>query len=155
VLGILYTLRIVAGWAAVGLPSSFWLLAFSLFLFVSLAFLKRFSELTLATQLGRADAAGRGYLATDVPIVLAMGIASGFASVLLLALYINTDVAMRRYSHPEVLWVTLPILLYWVSRMWMQAQRGNMHDDPVVFALRDRVSLACAGLFALTLWVAR
>jgi len=155
VLGILYTLRIVAGWSAVGLPSSFWLLAFSLFLFVSLAFLKRFSELTLAAQLGKAEAGGRGYLASDLPIVLAMGVASGFASVLLLALYINTDVAMRRYSYPEVLWVTLPIMLYWVSRMWMQAQRGNMHDDPVLFALRDRVSLACAALFGLTLWLAR
>jgi 4-hydroxybenzoate polyprenyltransferase/phosphoserine phosphatase len=154
-LGVLYTIRIVAGWCAVGLPASFWLLAFSLFLFLSLAFVKRYSELLLMTRLGREDARGRGYLASDVPIVLAMGVAAGFGSVLLLALYINGDTVLRLYSRPELLWLTVPILLYWISRMWMQAQRGHMHDDPVIFALRDRYSLACGALFALTLGLAR
>ena len=154
-LGGLYTLRIVAGLAAVNLPGSFWLLAFSLFLFLSLAFVKRYSELRLIAHLGRSDAQGRGYLASDLPLVQMMGIAAGFNAVLLLALYINGDTVLKLYSRPEVLWLTVPILLYWISRMWMQAQRGHMDDDPVVFALRDRYSLACAALFAGVLWAAR
>jgi len=154
-LGALYTLRIIAGCAAVGLAMSFWLLAFSLFLFLSLAFVKRFSELSLVAKLGRSDARGRGYLVSDLPLVQAMGVTAGFSAVLVLALYINGDTASHTYARPESLWLTIPILLYWISRMWMQAQRGNMHDDPVVFALRDSYSLACAGLFGLALWVAR
>ncbi|MFN3302740.1 MAG: UbiA family prenyltransferase [Roseateles sp.] len=152
-LGLLYTLRIVAGVAATGLPHSFWFLAFPLFLFLSLAFLKRYSELQAMLALGRAGAAGRGYLATDAPLVMAMGVASGFCAVLLLALYLNSDVVLQRYAHPECLWLTLPVVLYWISRMWMQAQRGNLSDDPVVFAIKDRYSLACAALFgALLAW---
>lgn len=154
-LGGLYTLRIVAGGAAVGLQPSFWLLAFSLFLFLSLAFLKRFSELSLVAREGREDAPGRGYLASDVALVQALGTAAGFSAVMLLALYINGDTVLKLYSRPEVVWLTIPILLYWISRMWMQAQRGHMHDDPVVFALRDRYSLACGLLFGATMWAAR
>lgn len=154
-LGTLYTLRIVAGWSAVGLPPSFWLLAFSLFLFLSLAFVKRYSELLVAVQAGRSDAPGRGYIASDLPLLMVMGVAAGFGSVMLLALYINGDTVLRQYARPEVLWLTVPIQLFWVSHMWMQAQRGLMHDDPVVFAVRDRYSLASGVLFALTLAVAR
>jgi 4-hydroxybenzoate polyprenyltransferase len=154
-LGGLYTLRVVAGWCAVGLAASFWLMAFSLFLFLSLAFVKRYSELQAAAKLGRPDAAGRGYLASDLPLVQTMGVAAGFGSALLLALYINGDTVMRHYSHTEVLWLLVPIHLYWISRMWMQAQRGHMHDDPVVFAVRDPVSLVSGALFALTLAFAR
>lgn len=154
-LGGLYTIRIVAGWCAVGLPPSFWLLAFSLFLFLSLAFVKRFSELQLMVKMGRAETRGRGYIASDLPIVLSMGIAAGFGSVLLLALYINGDTVLRSYTRLELLWCTVPVHLYWVSRMWMQAQRGNMHDDPVVFALRDWQSVACGALFVLALGLAR
>jgi 4-hydroxybenzoate polyprenyltransferase len=154
-LGGLYTMRIVAGWSAVGLPASFWLLGFSLFLFLSLAFVKRYSELRLAARLGRPDAAGRGYLASDLPLVQTMGVAAGFGSAMLLALYINGDTVLRLYSHPELLWLLVPIHLYWVSRMWMQAERGHMHDDPLVFAVRDWISLICALLFGLTLVIAR
>lgn len=154
-LGGLYTLRIVAGSAAVGLAPSFWLLAFSLFLFLSLAFVKRYSELAMLAKAGRSDAQGRGYLATDLPLVQSMGIASGFTSVLVLALYINGDTVLKLYTHPEMLWLTIPVHLYWVSRMWMQAQRGHMHDDPIVFAVRDRYSLACGALFAAAMLAAR
>lgn len=153
-LGMLYTLRIVAGVAATGVPYSFWFLAFSLFLFLSLAFVKRYSELQAMLALGRTGAKGRGYLATDAPIVMAMGVSSGFCAVLLLALYLNSDVMMQRYAHPQVLWLTLPVVLYWISRMWMQAQRGNLSDDPVVFAVKDRYSLGCAALFGGLLWLA-
>lgn len=153
-LGMLYTLRIVAGVAATQLPHSFWLLAFPLFLFLSLAFVKRYSELQAMAALGRTGAAGRGYLASDAPLVMAMGVASGFCAVLLLALYLNSDIVTQRYTHPERLWLTLPVVLYWISRMWMQAQRGNLSDDPVVFAVKDRYSLVCGALFGLLLGVA-
>ena len=154
-LGILYTIRIVAGAAAVALSASFWLISFSLFLFLSLAFVKRYSELVEVAEIGGAEAHGRGYRAADLPLVLVMGVAAGFSSVLLLALYINGDTVQRLYSQPEVLWLTIPIQLYWISRMWIKAQRGNMHDDPIVFALRDPYSLACGALFAATLVAAR
>lgn len=154
-LGMLYTARIVAGGCAVGLMPSFWLLGLSLFLFLSLAFVKRYSELRVMVSLGRNSAKGRGYLADDAPLVMTMGIAAGFAATTLLALYINGETALRLYSHPSLLWATVPLLLYWVSRMWMQAQRGHMHDDPLLFALRDRYSLLCAALFAATLVIAR
>ncbi|WP_241516912.1 UbiA family prenyltransferase [Roseateles puraquae] len=153
-LGVLYTLRIVAGVAATQLPHSFWLFAFPLFLFMSLAFVKRYSELQAMAALGRTGAAGRGYLASDAPLVMAMGVAAGFCAVLLLALYLNSDVVTQRYAHPERLWLTLPVVLYWISRMWMQAQRGHLSDDPVVFAVKDRYSLVCAGLFGLLLGLA-
>lgn len=155
VLGLLYTLRVVAGLAAAGLAYSFWLLAFSLFLFTSLAFVKRFAELQVMLQLGRQDARGRGYLASDLPLVMAMGVASGFSSVLVLALYINDPLVQQRYQQPELMWLGVPVLLYWVCRMWMQAQRGHMHDDPVVFAARDRYSWACVLLFGALLMLAR
>lgn len=154
-LGGLYTLRIVAGWSAAGLPASFWLLAFSLFLFLSLAFVKRYSELLAYERLGQTQVHGRGYRAGDLSLVQTMGVAAGFASALLLALYINGDTVLRLYSHPEALWLTVPIHLYWISHMWLQAQRAQMEDDPLVFALRDGRSLLCGALFVATLWVAR
>lgn len=153
-LGALYTLRIVAGWAAVGLAASFWLLAFSLFLFLSLAFVKRYSELLIVSKSGREDAQGRGYQTGDLSIVQSMGVASGFTAVMLMALYINGDTVLKLYSRPDILWLTIPVLLYWVSRMWMQAHRGNMDDDPVIFAVKDRYSLACGVLFVAALWAA-
>ena len=153
-LGALYTLRIVAGWSAVGLSASFWLLAFSLFLFLSLAFVKRYSELLMQAKTGQLAASGRGYQTGDLSIVQTMGVASGFTAVMLMALYINGDTVLKLYAHPEALWLTIPVLLYWISRMWMQAHRGNMHDEPVIFALKDRYSLACGVLFFAALWAA-
>jgi 4-hydroxybenzoate polyprenyltransferase/phosphoserine phosphatase len=153
-LGALYTLRIVAGWAAVQLAASFWLFAFSLFLFLSLAFVKRYAELRLLAKSGHMDLHGRGYQAGDLPIVLTMGVASGFTAVMLMTLYINGDTVMKLYSRPEVLWLTIPILLYWVNRMWMQAHRGNMDDDPVIFAAKDLYSVLCGVLFFVVLWAA-
>lgn len=154
-LGCLYAMRIVAGWCAVGLAPSFWLLAFSLFLFLSLAFVKRFTELKLLIELGRSQAHGRAYIAADLPLVQTMGIAAGFCSVLLLALYIDGRTALQHYGRPEWLWLLVPVHLYWIGRMWMHAQRGQMHDDPMVYALRDRASLVCGLLFALVLVAAR
>jgi len=153
-LGTLYTLRVVAGGAAVGFQASFWLLAFSMFVFLSLAFLKRYSELLIVANAGQEQAGGRGYLASDLPLVQMMGIASGFTSVVIMALYINGDTVQAIYRTPEMLWITVPVLLYWVTRMWMQAHRGNMDDDPMMFALRDRYSLVSIALIVAVMWLA-
>lgn len=150
----LYTLRVIAGGAVVGLAASFWLLAFSLFLFLSLAFVKRYSELKVMLEQGHDEAHGRGYRTDDLELIQMLGIVAGFSAVLVMALYINGETVVRLYQHPEVMWLTVPILLYWVSRMWVKAHRGDMHDDPVFYAARDRVSLACGLLFLGVMWVA-
>ncbi len=138
----LYTLRIFAGAAATSIPISPWLLAFSLFLFFCLAVVKRLTELTLHVRAGGAAAlAGRGYRAEDLDMLRSMAASSGYMSVLVMALYINSADVLPLYHHPSALWALCPILLFWVSRVLMLSNRGEMNDDPVVFALRDRVSL--------------
>jgi 4-hydroxybenzoate polyprenyltransferase/phosphoserine phosphatase len=139
-LAALYTLRILAGGAAAGMWPGFWLLAFSLFLFLSLAFVKRYSELEVVLRQGRHGAHGRDYLISDLPLIEMLGIVSGFSAVLVLALYINGESIERLYPHQNLVWLTVPILLYWISRMWVKAHRGEMHDDPVVFAMTDGLS---------------
>jgi 4-hydroxybenzoate polyprenyltransferase/phosphoserine phosphatase len=153
-LAALYTLRIIAGGAAVGLAASFWLLAFSLFLFLSLAFVKRYSELQIMLEQGRDEAKGRGYRTDDLPLIQTLGVVSGFAAVLVLALYINGETVLRLYSRPEVMWLTVPILLYWITRVWIKTHRGLMHDDPVLFALKDRVSILSGAMFLAVMWAA-
>lgn len=150
----LYTLRVIAGAAAVSVPLSFWLLLFSIFLFLSLAFVKRFAELEVMRQQGRLRAAGRGYHVEDLSLLQSLGTASGYLSVLVLALYINSPEIAGLYHRPKVIWGLCVLMLYWISRVWMVAQRGNMHDDPVVFALKDPVSIAIGILAAAAVVVA-
>ncbi len=145
----LYTIRIAAGAVAVGVPLSMWMLAFSLFLFFSLAAVKRHAELVHSNAAGKQWTSGRGYSTDDLHIVSQMAISSGYVSVLVLALYINSSVVTRYYGFPELLWGVCPVLLYWISRMSMVASRGNMHDDPIVFAATDRISLGCLALMGL------
>ncbi|WP_369934232.1 UbiA family prenyltransferase [Xanthomonas tesorieronis] len=140
-LAALYTIRIIGGAAAIGVTPSFWLLALSLFLFLSLAMLKRFTELQMTLGAGKSVPSGRGYHVEDLSLVQSLGTASGLMAVLVLCLYINTPDSQALYSHPFFLWLLCPILLYWISRTWMLAHRGLMHDDPVVFAVKDRGSL--------------
>ncbi len=147
VLAMLYTMRIIAGAAAADIPLSFWLLAFSAFLFLSLAFVKRYAELEVQAGIGRERAHGRGYLTSDAPLVQSLGVMSGFAAVVVLALYLNSDSVLRLYHSPEFMWCAVPVMLFWVSWIWMKAHRGQMHDDPLLFALRDRASLAAGVLF--------
>lgn len=150
VLAMLYTLRIVAGAMAFGLNISFWLLAFSMFIFLSLAFVKRAAELRVVRHSGRSDKAhGRNYVPQDLEVVSSMGAAAGYIAVLVLALYIQDQTTQRLYRHPQLIWLACPLLLFWVGRIWVLTHRGEMHDDPVVFALKDRVSLLVGGLFAL------
>lgn len=150
-LAMLYTLRIIAGAATVGHALSFWLLAFSVFLFLSLAFVKRYAELELLLLNGRKKMHGRGYHTSDAPLVQAMGLAAGYSAALVLALYINSEAVSMLYRTPEVIWGTVPVLLFWISWMWLQAHRGKMHDDPMVFAVKDRASWVAGGLFLAVL----
>jgi 4-hydroxybenzoate polyprenyltransferase len=140
-LASLYTLRIIAGIVAISAPLSFWLLAFSVFIFLSLALVKRYSELRVMQREGKREALGRGYQVGDLTILSAAGIASGYLAALVLALYVNSPEVLLLYRTPEAIWLLCCLLLYWVSRMWMITHRGDMHDDPIVFALKDGPSL--------------
>lgn len=149
VLACLYTARIIAGAVAIPVAASFWLLAFTMFLFLSLALVKRYAELVLMRDRRQSAAAGRGYQIDDLPLIGALGVASGYLSVLVLALYVNSGTdATGLYGHPKLLWLLCPLLLYWISRAWMLTHRGRMHDDPLLFAVRDRISQV---IMALTL----
>jgi 4-hydroxybenzoate polyprenyltransferase len=145
-LAILYTLRIVAGAAAMEMPLSFWILAFSIFLFLSLAFIKRDAELQSHDGEGQ-QLHGRGYITSDASLIQQLGVSSGYAAVLVLALYINSENVVRLYRMPEMIWGAVPLLLWWLSWMWFQANRGLMHDDPIVFAIKDKTSLFIGALF--------
>jgi len=152
VLAGLYTLRIIGGAMAIDVPLSFWLLAFSMFIFLSLAMLKRYIELHGLLASGRQHASGRGYRTDDLPLMQSLGGASGYIAVLVLALYINSPESLALYSHPQVLWLLCPLLLFWVGRAWAIAHRGGMHDDPVVFAATDRGSQVVALLCVLLIF---
>jgi 4-hydroxybenzoate polyprenyltransferase len=152
----LYTLRIVAGAAAIAVPLTFWLLSFSMFLFLSLAFIKRYSELKAARQNGQTKTLrGRGYTSQDLELVANLGGSAGYTGVLVLALYIQDSHTASLYATPQFIWLACPLLLFWISRAWLIAHRGQMHDDPIVFALKDRVSWAVAALFAAVFVAAR
>ncbi|MDB5295241.1 MAG: Decaprenyl-phosphate phosphoribosyltransferase, partial [Phycisphaerales bacterium] len=142
VLAGLYTLRLLAGGEAAGVGISRWLLAFSIFFFVSLAFAKRYSELQLMAAEGRTKASGRNYTLDDLRVIEGAGPASGYLAVLVLALYINdaSGAAGRLYAEPFFLWLLCPLLMYWVSRVWFLAGRQMLDDDPILFAVRDKVS---------------
>lgn len=139
----LYTIRIIAGAAATGIPLSVWLLAFSVFFFLSLAAVKRQAELVDSAARGQLFKSGRGYHASDLPIISIVAISAGFVAVLVMALYVNAPAVMELYSFPQALWGVCVILLYWIMRTVMIAHRGEMHDDPVVYAVRDRISQIC------------
>ena len=151
----LYTVRVFAGGAATGVPVSPWLLAFALFLFFCLAVVKRLTELTLFVRNGGgAKLKGRGYAPEDLDMLRSMAASSGTMAVLVMALYVNSAEVRPLYQHPTALWALCPILLFWVSRVLLLANRGQMNDDPVVFALRDRVSLASGGASLIAILVA-
>jgi len=133
----LYTVRIIAGAAAVSVIPSFWLLAFSMFIFFSLALVKRYSELLVVQKSEGKHTNARAYKEIDLETLAQSGISSGFLSILVLALYINSETVRALYTHPEVIWFICPLLLYWISRVWLLTRRDEMHDDPVVFAVKD------------------
>ncbi|MBP0594415.1 UbiA family prenyltransferase [Paraburkholderia sp. LEh10] len=154
VLAALYTTRIVAGGAAVNVVLSDWLIMFSVMIFLSLAMVKRYTELDKMQREGKAAAAGRGYLTDDMSIVRSFGTAAGYVAVLVLALYMNSTAVTVLYRHPHRLWILFCLLLYWISYIWMVAFRGRMHDDPIVFAIKNRSSLLIIVLCVLSVLVA-
>jgi 4-hydroxybenzoate polyprenyltransferase/phosphoglycolate phosphatase-like HAD superfamily hydrolase len=149
VLAGLYTLRIAAGAAAFRIDPSVWLLAFSIFFFFSLASVKRQAELTMQKNFNAEYQTGRGYRPADLPILCQMGLTSGYIAILVLAMYINAPSTKILYSSPYFLWGICLVLLFWTSRMVFVTNRGRMHDDPLVFAMRDRVSRYCVAMMVI------
>ncbi|MGE4062284.1 MAG: UbiA family prenyltransferase [Rhodospirillaceae bacterium] len=149
-LGFLFTVRIIAGIAASETSISPWLLVFSMFFFFSLATVKRYSECRVMATEGRSELTGRGYHASDATMLMALGIASGFCSILVFFLFLIDPLSpVSAYERPVLLWLVCGVLAYWLGRVWLLAGRGEMHDDVVVFALKDRVSLALGAICAL------
>jgi 4-hydroxybenzoate polyprenyltransferase len=155
ILAGLYTLRVLAGVAASHVRFSTWLLAFSMFLFLSLAFLKRYNELSALPGGGANEMVERrGYLRGDREWLGSMGGVSGYLAVLVLALYINSEQVMALYRTPLLLWLICPLLLFWISRMWLLAHRGQINEDPILATARDPVSYVIGALMALVLYAA-
>ncbi len=154
-LAVLYTLRIVAGAAAVNVQLSFWLLAFSIFLFLSLAFIKRYTELQAHAEGDAKKVHGRGYFIADAPLIQQLGVTSGYAATLVLALYLNSENVIKLYRTPEIIWGAVPLMILWTSWMWLKAHRELMHDDPIVFAIKDKVSILIGALLITMVIVAR
>jgi 4-hydroxybenzoate polyprenyltransferase len=136
----LYTLRVIAGAAAVAVEVSFWLLAFSMFVFLSLALVKRCAELQLLAAQDGMAAAGRDYRTTDLGTLRIVGVGCGLLAVLVVALYIHSPDMSGLYTSPHTLWLLCPLILYWICRVWLKTERGEMHDDPIVFAVKDKTS---------------
>lgn len=155
-LAALYTIRLVGGAEVADVRLSRWFLAFSVFLFASLGLAKRTTEVFAASRDGppERDVPGRAYRPADAMPLLALGVSTGVAATLVYCLYITSSDAAALYARPDVLWAGLPLLLYWMARVWLFVARGAMHDDPIVFALRDRVSYLAVLAFLVTVWAA-
>ncbi|MGK6310163.1 UbiA family prenyltransferase [Variovorax sp. DT-64] len=153
-LAALYTIRVAAGTQATGQPLSFWILSFSLFIFLSLALAKRYVELSSAAGDAVQLKRDRGYQPGDATFVLCTGVAAGQMSALLLSLYLHDQQMLARYQEPTWLWILIPVFLFWIVRIWLKAIRGALHEDPVVFAARDWVSRLAVGIGAAALWMA-
>lgn len=153
VLAGLYTHRILAGGVATSIEVTTWLLGFSMFLFTSLAFAKRYVELHATDSDDQVK--NRGYFKTDLQMVTAMGTTSGYIAALVFVLYVDSGVVKSSYREPALLWLILPVLLYWLGRIWLLAGRGQMQDDPVKFAMKDKTSLWCGVLMAVIVALAR
>jgi 4-hydroxybenzoate polyprenyltransferase len=150
-LAVLYTLRVVGGAAAIAVPVSEWLIGFSIFIFTSLALIKRYTELAVRLDADLPDPTNRNYRKSDLSNIAALAAAAAFNSVTVFAIYISSETVHRLYHHPAVLWLICPILMYWLGRILMLAHRRAIDDDPIVFALRDRNSLVAFGLIAAIL----
>lgn len=153
VLGGLYTIRVLGGVTATGQVQSQWLLMFSLFLFLSLATVKRCSELVARREAGKPPPLGRGYVVGDLAVLFPLASAAGYGAALVVALYLSSPEVARLYAHPGRLWLVCPVLLYWISRVLVICNRDELHDDPVIFALTDRISWLCGVLVAAVIGV--
>ena len=152
ILASLYSWRVFAGSVAAGIVLSEWFLVFSIFFFLSLALIKRCSELISLKKRNKNQNIRRGYLVDDLPLLVSFGVGSGYISVLVLALYLNTPQPHIVTHNPQLLWAIVPFLVYWISRVWLIAYRGLMPSDPLIFAMKDRISY---GIFLVifVLWL--
>jgi 4-hydroxybenzoate polyprenyltransferase len=150
----LYTLRIFFGAVAIGTPISEWLLAFSVFFFLSLALIKRFSSLSRMEVNNTGMLAGRAYGRSDMPMIATLGASSASVSTLVMALYINAPEVYTLYPRPRILWLVCVLQLYWICRLWLLAHRGQLTEDPIVFASQDRISYLIGILTLLIIWLA-
>ncbi len=148
-LASLYTIRILAGAAILSVPLSFWLLSFSMFIFLSLALVKRCAELKSLEEDNTKMAKGRDYHVKDYGLLMSFGTSSALLSVLMFCFYINNNILNNQYQEPTILWVIVPALSYWLMRMWIKTHRGEMHDDPIVFSLRDAGSIITIGFIVV------
>jgi 4-hydroxybenzoate polyprenyltransferase len=139
-LGGLYTLRVLGGLAAANTQQTQWLLMFSLFLFLSLAIVKRCSELVANRIAGKTGGRSRGYRVEDLTVLFPLGAAAGYGAVFVVTLYLSSPEMAALYTYPNRLWLICPLLLYWISRVLVITNRGEMHDDPIIFAMTDRIS---------------
>lgn len=153
-LAALYTTRIFAGALAGEVEISPWLLVFSMFLFASLAFVKRFSELQLLHIKNSEFGIGRGYMGKDISVIGDLGVASGYVSILVMALYVSSDDIYSLYTRPHLMWMICPLLMYWISRVWLLTRRGEMHSDPILFAITDKTSYVIGALCVLIIFLA-
>lgn len=153
-LALLYTTRVFAGGSAADITLTFWLLAFAVFVFLSLALAKRCAELVMLSKRGGEAASGRGYRVADLPLLYGMGTGAGYVAALVLGLYINSAQIEHGYANPEFLWILVPLLVYWITRVWLKTYRGEMHDDPLVFAARDSATPALAAACGAALGLA-
>jgi len=149
----LYTVRLVAGGVATNIVDSSWLLLFSMCIFLSLALVKRYVELA-AEKTSASGARGRGYAPRDLGVITVLGTGCGGLAALVLALYVHSYAVVILYARPRVLLLLCPLLLFWISRVWLLARRRAMHDDPVVFALKDWLSYLIGALVLAVLWLA-
>jgi 4-hydroxybenzoate polyprenyltransferase len=138
----MYILRLLAGGAVTDTPISPWLAGFSLFLFLSLAIVKRFAELEKLRASGSAPENGRGYEIADLAQLRSFGTASAYAAAVVFAIYISGPDVEKLYHHPNFLWLSVPLIILWLNRVWLLAGRGELNEDPVAFALTDRISVA-------------
>ncbi|WP_373999499.1 UbiA family prenyltransferase [Bdellovibrio bacteriovorus] len=152
ILSMMYTLRIFAGSAATSVPISEWLLSFSTLFFFSLACVKRYTEIIRSKNKITLD--GRGYRQVDYSMVQSLGVGSGLISILIILLYLQSNDVRALYSNPQNLWFATPVLLFWISRVWILTNRDEIHDDPVVFAVKDKISWICLGLLGLIFGIA-
>ena len=148
-LASLYTLRIIAGAVILNVTMSFWLLSFSMFIFFSLAIIKRCAELKLLEGAGKKTSSGRDYEVEDYLMLMSIGVSSAMISVLMFCFYVNSNVLADQYQQPTLLWLVVPVLCYWLIRMWAKTHRGMMHDDPIVFSMKDKGSIVTIGFMGL------
>jgi 4-hydroxybenzoate polyprenyltransferase/phosphoserine phosphatase len=150
-LSVLYTLRILAGSVVIEVSLSYWLLAFSVFTFLSLALMKRCSELVSLSNTGQDSVPGRDYRVADLVVLWPLGVGSAVSAVVVFGLFINAPETLARYAAPELLWLAALGLIYWLSRLWIKTTRGEMHDDPIVFAVKDKGSISTILLILITM----